>query len=113
MRTTVFSTRDYDREFLSAANEAAGAPHTLDFVETHLSAQSARMAVGAEAVCAFVNDVLDREVLTRLASAGARLVALRCAGFNNVDLAAAQECGIAVARVPAYSPMRLRNIRWR
>jgi len=104
VKAAIFSTRDYDREFLSAANEAAGAPHTLDFVETHLSAQSARMAEGAEAVCAFVNDVLDREVLTRLASAGVRLVALRCAGFNNVDLAAAQECGIAVARVPAYSP---------
>lgn len=104
VKAAIFSTRSYDREFLAAANEAAGAPHTLDFVETHLSAQTARMAEGAEAVCAFVNDVLDREVLTQLKGAGVRLVALRCAGFNNVDLAAAQELAIALARVPAYSP---------
>ena len=104
MKTIVYSTRAYDREFLTAANQAAGAPHELAFVEAHLSVPTARMAEGYEAVCAFVNDDLDAEVLTSLAGCGVRLVALRCAGFNNVDLDKAGELGIAIARVPAYSP---------
>lgn len=102
MKTTVFSTKSYDRRFLDGANAAAG--HELAYVEARLSAETAPLADGAEAVCAFVNDRIDRPVLARLAAARIRLVALRCAGFNNVDLAAARELGIAVARVPAYSP---------
>lgn len=104
MQVAVFSARDYDRHFIDRANEAAGYPHTLVYHETHLSAESAPMAVGAEAVCAFVNDRLDRPALEVLACQGTRLVALRSAGFNHVDLVAARDLRISVARVPAYSP---------
>lgn len=104
MRVTVFSTKSYDRHFLGLANAAAGERHHLRFIEARLTEDSAALANGADAVCAFVNDLLDRPVLQLLAAGGTRLIALRSAGFNNVDLAAAQELGIAVARVPAYSP---------
>lgn len=102
MHVAVFSTKPYDREFLDAAN--AGAGHRLDYAEVHLSAATAVLASDADAVCAFVNDHLDAAVLEALAGRGVRLVALRCAGFNNVDLAAARDLGMTVARVPAYSP---------
>jgi D-lactate dehydrogenase len=104
LHIAVFSTRSYDRRFLDAANLAAGTPHNLVYHEAHLSAQSAPLAAGAEAVCAFVNDRLDRPAIEALAAQGIRLVALRSAGFNHVDLPAAREVGITVARVPAYSP---------
>lgn len=102
MRVAVFSTTSYDRRFLDAAN-AAGT-HDLDYHEISLSAATAPLAGEAEAVCAFVNDTLDAPCLERLAKGGVRLIALRCAGFNNVDLEAARANGITVARVPAYSP---------
>ena len=104
MKTAVYSTRAYDRAFLTEANRSAGLPHEFSFIETHLDAQSARMADGHAAICVFVNDVLDRAVLAKLTDNGVRLAALRCAGFNNVDVAAAHDAGIALARVPAYSP---------
>lgn len=104
MQIAVFSTRDYDRQFLDMANEAAGRPHALVYHEARLTAESAPMAAGADAVCAFVNDRLDRSTLEALAAQGTRLVALRSAGFNHVDLVAARDVGISVARVPAYSP---------
>jgi D-lactate dehydrogenase len=102
MRVAVFSTKPYDRTFLSQANESAG--HTLRFLETRLSAETAALAAGEEAVCAFVNDELGAGNLETLARGGVRLVALRSAGFNNVDLATAKALGVTVARVPAYSP---------
>ena len=102
MRVVVFSTQAYDRRFLERAN-AAGR-HALDFVSLPLDLATTSAAEGAEAVCAFVNDRLDRPVLARLAALGVRLVVLRCAGFNQVDLLAAQELGMAVCRVPEYSP---------
>jgi len=102
MRIAVFGTKPYDRQFLDAAN--AEFHHDLTYLEPRLEATTAVLADGFPAVCVFVNDVVDAEVLTRLASGGTRLVALRCAGFNNVDLAAAAKHGIAVVRVPAYSP---------
>ncbi|MGD9720717.1 MAG: 2-hydroxyacid dehydrogenase [Pirellulales bacterium] len=102
MRVAVFSTRSYDREFLEPV--FAGSPHELTFFTPRLTAEVVPLAVGYPAVCVFVQDVLDRAVLASLAAGGTRLVALRCAGFNNVDLAAAAEFGIAVVRVPAYSP---------
>ncbi|MGO4525204.1 2-hydroxyacid dehydrogenase [Microvirga sp. 2MCAF35] len=102
MHVAVFSTKSYDRRFLSAANDAYG--HKLSFFDARLSAETSQLATGAEAVCAFVNDEVDREVLASLASGGIRLVALRSAGVNNVDLEAAQREGVTVARVPAYSP---------
>jgi D-lactate dehydrogenase len=102
MRVAVFSTRPYDRRFLTEAN-AEGA-HELSFFEATLDAQTVGLSKGFDAICAFVNDSLDRRTLKQAADGGVRLVALRAAGFNNVDLAAAAELGVAVARVPAYSP---------
>jgi D-lactate dehydrogenase len=104
MRVAVFSSRQYDRRFLDAANAAAGAAHQLRYIDAHLSAATAPLAANAAAVCAFVNDQLDRPALQQLAAQGVRLVALRSAGFNHVDLAAARELSLTVARVPAYSP---------
>ena len=102
MRVVVYSTKPYDRRFLDGAN--AGAGHELVYLESRLMPETARSASGAQAICAFVNDELGADVLAALAGLGARLVALRCAGFNNVDLAAARDLGIIVARVPEYSP---------
>jgi D-lactate dehydrogenase len=102
MRVAVFSTKPYDQAHLAPA--AAEAGHELRFLEPRLTTETAPLADGYAVVCAFVHDELGRDVLTTLAAGGTRLVALRAAGFNNVDLAAAHELGIAVARVPAYSP---------
>ena len=102
MRVAVFSTKPYDRQYLSEANAAFG--HELVFLEPKLDLTTAPLADGFPAVCVFVNDTLDRALLTELFARGTRLVALRCAGFNNVDLHAAAELGIDVVRVPAYSP---------
>ncbi|MBI2944063.1 MAG: 2-hydroxyacid dehydrogenase [Candidatus Wallbacteria bacterium] len=102
MKIACFSVKPYDREFLLGANSAFG--HELTFLEPHLSHETVALAAGFPAICVFVNDRLDRSVLEGLASGGCRLVALRCAGFNNVDLAAANALGITVVRVPAYSP---------
>jgi D-lactate dehydrogenase len=101
MRVAVFSAKPYDRQFLDRANAGA---HELVYFETHLSPETAQLAHGAAAVCAFVNDDLSSTVLDRLAKEGVKLIALRSAGFNQVDLARAGAVGIAVARVPAYSP---------
>ena len=102
MRIAVFSTRLYDRAHLDRANLRAG--HELVYFEAHLDAATSQLARGFEVVSAFVNDHLDAAVLRQIADGGTRLVALRCAGFNQVDLAAAAERGIRVVRVPAYSP---------
>lgn len=102
MRIIVFDTKHYDRQALDAANLVAG--HQLHYVEPRLNAATVELAAGFEAVCPFVNDRLDAEVVVRLAALGVRLVLLRCAGYNGVDLAACAQHGIRVARVPAYSP---------
>jgi D-lactate dehydrogenase len=102
MRLAVFSSKPYDVTFLTAANEGLG--HQLQFLEPRLMKETAALAGGFPAICAFVNDQLEAEVLTRLATGGTRLVALRSAGFNNVDLPAAARLGLTVTRVPAYSP---------
>ncbi|MBT0671526.1 2-hydroxyacid dehydrogenase [Novosphingobium profundi] len=104
MKVVVFSTRPYDRAFLDQANVALGRPHDFTYFDTRLTEQSANFAQGFDAVCAFVNDQLGRAELEVLARNGIRLVALRCSGFNNVDLVAAHALGLKVARVPAYSP---------
>lgn len=101
MKVAVFSTKSYDRRFLEAANDGR---HELIFYEPRLNRETGRLADGADAVCAFVNDVLDAEVLQQLADGGVRVIALRCSGFNNVDLSAAQRLGLRIVRVPAYSP---------
>jgi D-lactate dehydrogenase len=102
MKVAVFSTKSYDRQFLDAAN--AEAKHRLHYLDVRLSAETSALVHDAEAVCAFVNDVIDRAVLQDLAGSGVRLIALRSAGFNHVDLQAARDLGVTVARVPAYSP---------
>lgn len=104
MKVAVFSAKSYDREFLDGANSAANAGHELSYFEVKLDLQSAVLAAGHEAVCAFVNDQLDRNVLEKLAAQDTKLVALRSAGFNHVDLEAAYDLDIRVGRVPAYSP---------
>jgi D-lactate dehydrogenase len=101
-RTVVFDTKSYDREPLErAARELDIEWH---FMECRLSAQTAPSARGARAVCTFVNDRLDRPCLEALAQLGVKHIALRCAGFNSVDLPVAKELGFSVTRVPAYSP---------
>lgn len=104
MNVAVFSSHAYDREFLKAANTATDGGHRLTFLEARLNDSSVGLAAGYDAVCAFVNDQLGRNVLTELASNGTRLIALRSAGFNHVDIEAARDLGLTVARVPAYSP---------
>jgi D-lactate dehydrogenase len=101
MRVAVFSTKPYDRAFLDAANAAF--EHQLVYFEPRLTDQTCGLADGFPGVCLFVNDRADETVLTRLSGGGTRTIALRCAGFNNVDLGAAQRLGIDVVRVPAYS----------
>ena len=98
----VYDTKPYDREYLT---QAPGADRIAwRFHEFRLSAKTAPAAKGAQAVCVFVNDQADRACLEILAALGVKLLALRCAGYNNVDLPAARVLGLAVVRVPAYSP---------
>ena len=101
MNVTFFNAKPYDQQFFEEANRDYG--HVLEFLEVPLNAHTAVLAKG-EAVCVFVNDVANAEVLRLLAAAGVRVLALRCAGFNNVDLKTAAELGLTVVRVPAYSP---------
>lgn len=101
MRVAVFSTKPYDQSFLDEAN---GGRHRLVYFEARLTPDTAALAEGHGGVCAFVNDRLDARVLRTLADGGTRLIALRSAGFNHVDLEAAASAGLTVARVPAYSP---------
>jgi D-lactate dehydrogenase len=102
VRIAFFDSRRYDRESFEGANDSFG--YELTFFEARLDAQTAPLAAGFDVVCAFVNDHVDRPVLTTLRSGGVRLVALRSAGYNQVDLAAADALGIPVVRVPEYSP---------
>ena len=102
MKVAFFSTKRYDRQFFSEAN--ADERHALTFFEPRLTEQTVSLAAGYPAVCVFINDTLDETVLQALAANGTQLIALRSAGFNNVDLAAAAKLGIKVVRVPAYSP---------
>lgn len=102
VKVAVFSTKPYDRQFLSAANQYAG--HEMAFFEPRLLRETSPLADGFPAVCAFVNDRLDRPVLEALAAGGTSLIALRSAGFNHVDLLTAGELDMTVVRVPAYSP---------
>jgi D-lactate dehydrogenase len=102
MKIAVFSAKRYDRTYLDAANAAAG--HQLKYYEVPLDADSVHLAAGYDAVCIFVNDTADAGVLEQLKAGGTRLVALRCTGFNNVDLVAAARLGLKVVRVTVYSP---------
>jgi len=100
MRIAIFSSRRYERSFFEKAN----ARHDLVWLEPRLSPETASLAAGFDCVCCFVNDEASAGVLETLAAGGTKLLALRSAGYNNVDLAAAARLGIHVVRVPAYSP---------
>ncbi|MBD1913897.1 MULTISPECIES: 2-hydroxyacid dehydrogenase [unclassified Leptolyngbya] len=102
MRVAFFSTKRYDRISFESANTNLG--HEFTFFEPRLTSQTAALAAGFPCVCVFINDVLDAEVLRILAANGTKLIALRSAGFNHVDLEVAGELGLHVVRVPAYSP---------
>ncbi len=102
MRIAVFDTHRFDRDALESANQRFG--HDLTFFEPRLTRDTAQVASGFEAVCAFVNDRLDAPCLELLAKGGVRLIALRSAGFNNVELETAERLGMKVVRVPEYSP---------
>lgn len=103
MNVAFFSTTKTDKQLF----ESMPCPSnlTLTFFDVHLDEKTAPLAQGFEAICVFVNDQLNRAVMTQIANSGVKLIALRCAGFNNVDHRAAKELGVTVLRVPAYSPM--------
>ena len=100
MKIAVFSTQKYDREFLSAVPTE----HKFIFFEAQLNNDTVNLTQGFDGVCIFVNDHADSEIITELKNNGIKVIALRCAGFNNVDVKAAEKAGIRVVRVPAYSP---------
>jgi D-lactate dehydrogenase len=102
MKIAFFSTQPYDKIFFDRLNESHG--FTIDYYETHLGPHIASAVKNTETVCVFVNDKLNEEVIATLSNNGVKIIALRCAGFNNVDIEAAKRYGIAVCRVPAYSP---------
>jgi D-lactate dehydrogenase len=98
----VFSSREWVRDAFDKENESYR--FDITYLESRLNVNTCVMADGYDAVCVFVNDTVDAAVLKRLKSGGVKLVALRCAGFNNVDIDRARSLGIGVVRVPAYSP---------
>ena len=102
MKIAFYDTRPYDRESFERANVDFG--FGIDFFDFHLNEKTALSAKGYDAVCAFVNDTMSAAVVEILADCGVQLIAMRCAGYNNVDLRAAEKVGIKVVRVPAYSP---------
>jgi D-lactate dehydrogenase len=102
LKAAVFSTKPYDRTFLESANVSGQS--RLTFLEPRLTAETAPLAQCYPAVCVFVNDTLDTQALEVLHAGGTRLIALRCAGYNNIDLETAATLGFTILRVPAYSP---------
>ena len=102
LRVAVFNTKEYDELYLTRANQRFG--HDLRFFEEGLNPRTTVLADGCDAVCAFVNDDIGADTINALADRGIRLIALRSAGFNHVDLPAAGRRGLVVARVPEYSP---------
>jgi len=100
MKIAFFSTQPYDKEYFERYNTQ----HEIFFFEARLNEQTAGLAKGCNAVCAFVNDQLNAVVLNALKEIGIKIIAQRCAGFNNVDIVTAGKNNIAVVRVPAYSP---------
>ncbi|MDB5192028.1 MAG: 2-hydroxyacid dehydrogenase [Segetibacter sp.] len=101
MKITFFSTQPYDRSFFIEHNSYN---FQLEFHEAALDEVTVDLVKKSEAVCVFVNDIVDAKVIKCLAEKGVKMIALRCAGFNNVDLGAAKEQNLRVCRVPAYSP---------
>lgn len=107
LKIAFFGTKDYDRTFFEKLEQDKG-PGTynveITYLESRLTAETASLAKGSDAICIFVNDDASKEAVEILGQEGVRLILLRCAGFNNVDMETARKYGIKVARVPAYSP---------
>ncbi|MCL2139820.1 MAG: 2-hydroxyacid dehydrogenase [Treponema sp.] len=101
MKIAFFDTKPYDRKYFDEANKKFN--FTLEYYDTRLSDATVRLAEGSDVVCAFVNDRLDNNVINKLMEYNVKLIALRCAGYNNVDIKAAYN-NIHIVRVPAYSP---------
>lgn len=102
MKVAFFSSKHYEKEFLDAENSKTN--HEISYFDFPLNLHTVQMAAGHDAVCIFVNDIANKAVIDKLAALKIRLIALRCAGFNNVDIKEAKLKGISVVRVPAYSP---------
>lgn len=101
MKVAMFSSRSYD---INHFEPLIAEPISIHFFDTQLNLQTATLAMGYDAVCAFVNDDLSAPVLEELAKLGVKYIAMRCAGFNNIDLKVAKQLAITIVRVPAYSP---------
>ncbi len=102
MKMIMFNTKKYDKESFDKVLQ--GSKHSIKYVEAKLTIETVQLASGYECACIFVNDIADEKVIKELAAQGTKFIALRCAGFNNVDLHAARKYGVCVARVPEYSP---------
>ena len=102
MNIAIFSAKPFEKTFFAKGNEKFS--HDLRFFDAHLSEETAGLAKGFPVVCAFVSDSLNAKILNQLKEGGTQLIALRSAGFNHVDMAAARSLGLKVVRVPAYSP---------
>ncbi len=102
MKTLFFNTKPYDKQYFTTFNEEHH--HELHFTDVPLHKDTAVLAKGFDCVCIFVNDTADAKVIDMLAQQGVKLLALRCAGYNNVDIPAAKKQGMTIVRVPAYSP---------
>jgi D-lactate dehydrogenase len=102
MKVAFFSTKSYDKEYFDQAN--SNGRFQFSYFDAALNTATVALAKGHDAICLFVNDKADKETIEQLAANSIQLIALRCAGFNNVDLAAASKNNIKIVRVPAYSP---------
>lgn len=102
MKIAFFDTHKFDRDSFNSANESF--KYHITYFEMRLCEQSARLAQGFDVVCSFVNDTVDGQTIRILQQAGVQLIALRCAGYNHVDLNVAKDCNIPIVRVPEYSP---------
>ncbi len=105
MKVAVFNTKSYDREFFDRFNVSG--KNQLTYFEAPLNINTANLSQGFETVCVFVNDKIDNAVIEKLSSYGVKLIVLRCAGFNNIDIKAANEKEIKILRVSAYSPQAI------
>src|SRR5580765_1195030 len=102
MKITFFSAKAYDKDSFNKQNDHFG--FELEYYDTHLGPHIINAVEKTDAVCVFVNDLVNAQVIESLAQKGVKVIALRCAGFNTVDLQTAKAKGIKVCRVPAYSP---------
>lgn len=104
MKLAVFSAKTYDKQHIEAVQRARYPSYEIEYHGFSLSEETVSLAKDCQAVCVFVNDLLDANVLTTLWGYGVRSILLRCAGFDHVDLSKAEQLGFFVAHVPAYSP---------